>query len=207
MRKLSLLFLLFMPVTLFAQVVDAVSFIDRIVSALKKDAIVEMSYSYKVYDDAGKMLQSDKGTMVLDGERYVLLMEDMKGWCDGKSQWSYMESVDEIYVTEAGSDEAQNMSPLYIMETCRDGYASSMKLDGDVAVVTLVAQDDEAIVDEVEILADTKKCMLQSMKISLSGQGYIIVDLDNYKANCKFDNTVFECPVKDFPTAVVVDMR
>ncbi len=200
-------FLLFLPATLFAQVSDAVSFVDRVIAALKKDAIVEMSYSYKVYDDAGKMLQDDSGVMILDGERYALLMDEMKVWCDGKSQWSYMEGIDEIYVTDAGSDEAQNMSPLYIMETCRDGYGSSMKLDGNNAVVTLVAQGGEGVVDEVEFAADIEKCRLQSMKISLSGQGYIIVDLDNYKANCKFDNTVFECPVKDFPTAVVVDMR
>lgn len=206
MKKIFLLLLL-LPVALSAQVMDADSFVDRVVSVLKNDAIVEMSYSYKVYDDAGKMLQSDKGTMILDGERYVLMMEDMKLWCDGKTQWSYMESVDEIYVTDANSDAAQNLSPLYIMETCCNGYASSLKLDGDIAVVTLVAQGDDGIVDEVEFSADAKKCMLRSMKISLSGQGHIIVDLDNYKANCEFDKTAFECPVKEYPTAVVVDMR
>ena len=201
-----LLFFL-LPAVAFSQVMDATVFIDKVMTKLKNDAALEMSYNYKVYDDLGKQLQSDCGTMILDGDCYALLMEDMKVWCDGKSQWSYMEAVDEIYVTDAKSDEAQNMSPLYIMETCRYGYESSIIFEGDTAVVTLVAQGSDGIVDKVEFAAESKGYKLQSMKISLSGQGYIVVELDNYKANCKFDKTAFECPVKEFPVAVVVDMR
>lgn len=207
MRKAVFLFLSLLSVTAFSQQMDAVAFINKVMDTLKADAVVELSYDYKLYDDEGVELQGDKGVMMLDGMRYVLLMEDMKVWCDGKSQWSYMESVDEIYITDAASDEAQNMSPLFIMESCRDGYASSVAFDGGDAVVTLVAQDAEGVVEKVEFVADSSRCTLKSMKVFLAGQGYIVVGLNGYKANCKVDDGVFECPVRDFKSAVVVDMR
>ena len=207
MRKAVFLFLSLLSVTAFSQQMDAVAFINKVMDTLKSDAVVELSYDYKLYDDEGVELQGDKGVMMLDGMRYVLLMEDMKVWCDGKSQWSYMESVDEIYITDAASDEAQNMSPLFIMESCRDGYASSVAFDGGDAVVTLVAQDAEGVVEKVEFVADSSRCTLKSMKVFLVGQGYIVVGLNGYKANCKVDDGVFECPVRDFKSAVVVDMR
>ena len=207
MRKAVFMFVSLLSVAAFSQQMDAVAFINKVMETLKADAVVEMSYDYKVYDDEGRELQGDSGTMMLDGTRYLLLMEDMKVWCDGKSQWSYMESVDEIYITDAASDEAQNMSPLFIMESCRDGYASSVVFGGNEAVVTLVAQDAEGVVDKVEFVADSNRCTLKSMKVFLSGQGYIVIGLNGYKANCKVDDSVFECPVKEFKSAVVVDMR
>ena len=206
MKRASFLLMLLLPLSVFSQMMDAVAFMDKVVARLKNDAAVEMSYSYKAYDGV-EQLASDEGVMILDGERYVLLMEDMKVWCDGKSQWSYMDVSEEVYVTYADSEEAQNLSPLYIMESCRNGYDSSVSFDGDMATVTLVTQDLEAVVERVEFVAEAKSSLLRTMKIFLSGQGYIAVELKGYKAKCKFDNTVFEFPAKEYQSAVVVDMR
>ena len=129
MRKTVILLLLLLPAMAFAQSA-AVEFLDKAVAAMKADAAVQMDYSSTVYDEDGKAVQTDKGVMRLDGNRYSLLMDEMKVWCNGNVQWSYMSSVNEIYITDAASDEAQNMSPLYIMEKFRDGFDASMEKKG-----------------------------------------------------------------------------
>ncbi|MBO5807260.1 MAG: hypothetical protein J6Q98_03590, partial [Bacteroidaceae bacterium] len=106
MRKTVILLLLLLPAMAFAQSA-AVEFLDKAVAAMKADAAVQMDYSSTVYDENGKAVQTDKGVMRLDGNRYSLLMDEMKVWCNGKVQWSYMSSVNEIYITDAASDEAQ----------------------------------------------------------------------------------------------------
>ena len=115
MKKIIISLLLLFPLFAMAQK-DAAVVLDNVVAAIKADAALQMDYTYTIFDEEGAVVYSDNGTMKLDNERYALDMDNMKIWCDGKTQWSYMKDIDEVYITAAGSDEAQNLSPLYIME-------------------------------------------------------------------------------------------
>lgn len=205
MRKTVILLLLLLPAMAFAQSA-AVEFLDKAVAAMKADAAVQMDYSSTVYDENGKAVQTDKGVMRLDGNRYSLLMDEMKVWCNGKVQWSYMSSVNEIYITDAASDEAQNMSPLYIMEKFRDGFAASMEKKGNATDIVLESAGGDDNINKV-LLRFGNGGRLELMCIYMAGQGRIEVLLDEYTAHCSFPDSVYECPVEDFPSAEVVDMR
>lgn len=208
MKKI-LYFLLFVPFVLSAQnnSADALAFIESAVAAIKADAAVQMNYSYKVYDEEKTLLQADNGVMKLDGNRYALLMNDMKVWCNGVAQWSYMADINEIYITDAGSAEAQNFSPLAIMEMYTQGYNLSMELQGGVVSVVLEAASAEPEVASVELLFNRSNNRLTTMFISLRGMGHIAVELTNYLAKCNFPASDYECPLSSFPAAEVVDMR
>ena len=103
MGKILFLVLLVLQLPLFAQKVevDADAVLDKALASIKADLPVRMDYDYEVLDDENESLQSDKGIIYIDDDRYALLMQDMKVWCDGETQWSYMREVDEIYVTDA----------------------------------------------------------------------------------------------------------
>lgn len=208
MKKIKYILLLFaamFQLPLSAQDADVI--LDKVVAGIKADAPVRMDYSYSVYDDDGEMLQSDKGVIYIDDNRYALLMQDMKVWCNGATQWSYMREIDEIYVTDASSDEAQNLSPLYVIESYRDGYDVSLAEKGKDWSVKLQAKDDEADVKSVELFISKDNNRLVAMLIHMSGQGYLGVMLDGYTPSCGVDNGIFECPLDEYPAVEVIDMR
>ena len=206
MKRLLFLVIAAFPMLLLAQN-DATALLDRAVAALNADAALQMEYTYSLYDEDGTLVQQDCGIMKLDGKRYSLLMENLKVWCDGKSQWSYMRDIDEIYITDAASDEAQNFSPLFIMEKYRRECAATMQHKGSVTVVTLVADSPESQVDKVVLEFDKSLLRLVAMSVYIRQQGYIDVKLNNYASKCSFSDSVYSCPVENFPTAEVVDMR
>ncbi len=206
MRMIMFLVLALLQLPLFAQAAgEADAVLDKALAALKADAPVCMDYTYRVMDDDGELLQDDKGLIYMDGNRYALLMQDMKVWCDGKVQWSYMREVNEVYVTDAASDEAQSLSPIYIMEHYRAGRAVSVAAKDGVAVVELrsLAADAECV--QLHIQQGNNR--LVAMFIDMPGQGCVEVLLDGYTANCGADGSVFTCPVDQFPTAEIIDMR
>ena len=208
MKKIKYILLLFaamFQLPLSAQDADVI--LDKVVAGIKADAPVRMDYSYSVYDDDGEMLQSDKGVIYIDDNRYALLMQDMKVWCNGATQWSYMREIDEIYVTDASSDEAQNLCPLYVIESYRDGYDVSLAEKGKDWSVKLQAKDDEADVKSVELFISKDNNRLVAMLIHMSGQGYLGVKLDGYTPSCGVDNGIFECPLDEYPAVEVIDMR
>ena len=206
MKRILFLFLMLLPLCAVAQD-KAVALLDKAVAAIRSDAAVQMDYGYTVYDDDGEVVYSDKGTMKLDNERYSLIMEDMKVWCDGATQWSYMREVDEVYVTDANSDEAQNLSPLYIMEHCRDGHSVSATSKGGVVAVALQALGEDSGVDSVLLLIRESDYRLVSMVISMPGQGSVQVDLDGYLPGCGAGDDVFKCPLDQFGASEIIDMR
>ena len=208
MRYTLFLLLAMFQLPLFAQeaAVDASAVLDKALAGLKKSLPVRMDYDYEVFDVDGEQLQSDKGIIYIDNNRYALLMQDMKVWCDGKVQWSYMREVDEIYVTDADSDEAQNLSPLYIMEYYREGYSVSAVSEGGTVAVTLKSMSG-GDVESVQLFIRESDCRLVSMVISMPGQGSVLVKLDGYVANCGVGDEVFKCPVDEFAGCEIIDMR
>ncbi len=209
MRYILFLLLAMFQLPLFSQnaAVDASAVLDKALASLKNDLPVRMDYDYEVFDVDGEGLQNDKGIIYIDNNRYALLMQDMKVWCDGEVQWSYMREVDEIYVTDADSDEAQNLSPLYIMEYYREGYSASAVSKGGTVAVTLKSVSGDGDVESVQLFIRESDCRLVSMVISMPGQGSVLVKLDGYVANCGVGDKVFKCPVDEFAGCEIIDMR
>jgi outer membrane lipoprotein-sorting protein len=209
MRNLFFVFLAMLQLPLFAQneEVDADAVLDKALSGIKADLPVRMDYDYKAFDDNTELLLNDKGIIYIDDDRYALLMQDMKVWCDGETQWSYMREINEVYITDAAADEAQNLSPLYVMEQYREGFSrSAVSKDGFTAVM-LKAMNEDSDVECVLLLISEENYRLASMIISMPGQGVVEIDLDGYVAKCGVDDDVFTCPLDDFREAEVIDMR
>jgi outer membrane lipoprotein-sorting protein len=208
MKRKVLVFLLMLPLLASAQKDGAAALLDKVVATIKSDAALQMDYTYTIYDEDDAVVYKDNGTMKLDNDRYMLDMENMKVWCDGKTQWSYMKDIDEVYITDADSEEAQNLSPLYIMEMYRENCSLvKTALEGDAVLVTMTAADVEAEVNKLELFVDAGTSRLTGMFVYMPGQGCVEVRLENYVPKCKFAKKTYECPVGIFPTAEIVDMR
>ena len=205
MKKIVFLFFALFPLVAVAQG-SAEALLEKAVAVIKSDAAVQMDYDYTVYDDDGVIVYSDNGTMKLDNDRYSLVMENMKVWCDGKVQWSYMKDIDEVYITGADSEEAQNLSPLYIMEKYRENYSMALVDKGASAMVVLTSKEPEEV-ERLELVIDKETARLQGLFIYMPAQGKVEVFLNNYVAKCSFGRKEYECPVNAFPTAEIIDMR
>lgn len=206
MRKAILVLLLIFPLAVVAQG-DAAAFIEKAVAKLKSDAAVHMDYGYAVYDEGGRLLQEDTGIIRIDGNCYSLLMDNMKVWCDGKTQWSYMRDVNEIYITSATSEEAQNLSPLNMMERFCKISSPVMKSENGKVVVALSNGSGEAEINKVVLRFDGNSYRLEGMSIYMTNAGRVEIELSNYAAKCKFAESSYVCPVSNFPGVEVVDMR
>ena len=206
MKNIFIFLLLFVPFSGIAQVLDADAVLDKAVAVMNADAPLQMDYSYTVYDEDNSVVMKDNGMMRLDGERYSVVMDKMGVWCDGETQWSYMLEIDEIYITDSSSGEAQNLSPLYIMENYRKGCTKDVKLLDDNLFVTLHAPAGSEF-EKVVLRIDEASYRLETMNIFMPNQGYVEIILDKYQIKCNFASDVYKCPVEELDAAEIIDMR
>ena len=200
---------LFVPAMLVAQD-DARKLLDKAVATIKADAGVKMDFSITLYDVSGEELYGDKGVLKIDGQKYALLCDQMKLWCDGETQWSYLTSNNEIYVSEPNAEDARTFSPVHIMELYKEGYKSSIdkklstaKLDA----ITLVANVRGVEIKNVTILLNKQTAQPERLKVVYENGTSADIEVDSYKAKCKFSTKEFRCREKDFRGVEFVDMR
>ena len=211
-----LLVLLLLPAALVAggDNGNAVALLDKAVEALRADAGVKMEFTYTACDGNGNALFADKGTFCLDKrdaahavERYTLLMQQLCVWNNGKCQWNYMAQTNEIYITSADSEEAQSLSPLYLMQLYKSGqYRCSAETGAQGSVVVLRSIDDASEFSEIKVFLSAGDVRLVKLQMLTSDGNSAVIVVDDYKHGCAFNDAIFECPLDEYPDAEVVDM-
>lgn len=186
---------------------DAVALLENARKNIEADRAVQFVFDYTVCDEEGMALFADNGSFKFDGDRYSLLLGTMKLWCDGVTQWSYINQTNEIYIADADAEEARLYNPSYLMGLCSDGYVCSVMKEAGKACITMVAGDDAQEFERVVLSLDEKTLRPLSMEVYMSGQGSVKVKIDSYKPKCDFADRVYVCPMEDFPSAEIVDMR
>ena len=59
--------------------------------------------------------QSSSGSFTLKGTKFILEMEALKLWFDGKTQWSYVQQNNEVSITEPSEKELAETNPMAIL--------------------------------------------------------------------------------------------
>jgi outer membrane lipoprotein-sorting protein len=189
--------------------------LDKAVEKIKSGAGVQMDFVFEQIDAAsGNILATDKGLFCIDNnttadamQRFSLQMEQLKIWCNGERQWNYMAQTNEIYVTAANSEEAQGLSPVYIMQLYKTGeYNCTLETVADKHIITLASTNDEA--EFVNVIVSINAKTLRIVEIVLVGRdnNRTAIKVKNYKPGSVFDSTLFECPIGEYPDAEVIDM-
>ena len=169
-----------------------------------------MGFTIRMSDASGEEIFDDKGTLKVDGEKYVLLTDAMKLWCDGATQWSYLAQNNEIYISEPNADDARAFSPVHLMELYKHGFkcAIDSKLSTakeNAVTMTEIARGND--IKRVTVLLDKQNSLPVRLVVSYENGSTANITVDSYKGKCRFTNKEFRCREKSFPGAEVVDMR
>ena len=202
--------LLLLPGVAFAQADKAEALLDKAVSAIKADAGVQMNFTIRMSDSSGEEMFDEKGVLKMDGDKFALLTDGMKLWCDGTAQWSYLAQNNEIYISEPNADDARAFSPVHLMELYKHGYRCVVdeKLataTEDAVTMTAIARGND--IKKVTVLLNKKSKQPARLVVLYDNGTTASIKVDSYKGKCKFSAKEFRCREKNFPGAEVVDMR
>lgn len=206
---LSLLF----PLGLLAQG-DGTQLMAKAVDKLTADYPLQMTFVVSTYNADGAMLFVDEGSLRLGkkqdnslSEQYVLLMDNMKLWCDGNTLWSYMVPTNEVYILSPDDESARIFSPVHLMQLYKQGYSCYVKKSGDSSVVTLEPQGEESELSMVDVTLNASTLRPEKIVVYMGDDGYTELKIASYWPRCNFDSRIFSYPQQDYPDAELVDMR
>ena len=152
---------------------------------------------------SGKDVNSS-GTVAIKGKKFYASTPQAKVWFDGKTQWTYMQSTNEVNVSNPTQSQQMSMNPYTFINIYKTGYTMTNKRVGANNEVHLVAQNQKRTVQELYITINSN---YQPVKVRMrQGKAWTNITISNFQAKNQSDAT-FRFPSKDFGSAEVIDLR
>lgn len=159
------------------------------------------SAEFKVSSDK---IGTVNGTIAIKGHMFHARTPKAIVWYNGKTQWSYMQSTNEVNVSTPTAAQKMKMNPYTFLTMYKSGYTLSMTRKGGNYNVHMVAQNKGLSVQEVD-LTITSSYIPTTVKMR-EGQTWTTINISNFKA-ANLPNSTFTFNAKDFPSAEVIDLR
>jgi outer membrane lipoprotein-sorting protein len=110
-----LLFFTAFSTSLFAQSDrQAEQIIADFIRSVEQNA-VHAEFEMTMVDENNRVTQTQNGVFRLKGNKFSLITDDIHIFFDGKTQWTYMDAVGEVTITEPSGDELAEINPIFML--------------------------------------------------------------------------------------------
>lgn len=187
-----------------AQRSDAGTILDRSIEQFRKAGGVKVGFSAHDYEGT-----ASSGSICLKGEKFLLEMDGAITWFDGRTQWSYLASTDEVNISEPTAEELRSINPYALLSLYRQGYTSKLlkATDASLYEVELTATDSRQ--EPHSLILYISKNTYRPQRIILFQQGgkKAVIDIRSYVAGQNYPDAFFVFDRKAYPTAEIIDLR
>ncbi|WP_315319674.1 LolA-like putative outer membrane lipoprotein chaperone [Prevotella aurantiaca] len=144
------------------------------------------------------------GSIALKGEKFKAVTPETIIWFDGKTQWAYMKSTNEVNISTPNEAQRMSMNPYAFISMYKNGYRMSMKTVNDTYVVHLQAIHPARSMQEFYITI-SKSYYPQQIKM-LQGKKWVTINISNFRTVSQ-SNSTFRFKHSDAPSAEIIDLR
>ena len=191
---------------LSAQLTDAKDILDRTAENFRNAGGVKATFTVRTSDG------TSNGTIRLKGEKFLLEAEGTTTWFDGRTQWSYIASSDEVNVSEPTPEELQSINPYAFLSLYKHGYKEKLakmdnSQDSSLYKVVLTATDRKQ--DLQCIIFYIAKDSLRPVRVIMAQRGgeTVVIIINSYQTGQSYPDSLFVFDKNAYPKAEVIDLR
>lgn len=144
------------------------------------------------------------GTISIKGNKFVANTPQAKMWYDGKTQWTYMTSTEEVNVSTPTEAQQQTMNPYRFINLYNMGYSMTKKDVKNGYEVYLKATNPKRTITEMYITVNNQ-FVPTNVKMK-TAKGWTNINISNFR-KVSLPDKAFRFNAKDYPKAEVIDLR
>lgn len=200
------IFAIFYALPVSAQELNAKEILDRTAGNLRNAGGVKATFTIRTSDG------TSTGTIRLKGDKFLLEADGATTWFDGRTQWSYLASSEEVNVSEPTAEELQSINPYALLSLYKNGYKEKLgKLensqDNSLYKVVLTATNRKQ--DLQCIIMYITKDSFRPVRVSMAQKGgeTVVIIINSYQTGQSYPDSLFVFDKKAYPKAEVIDLR
>ena len=199
MKKLFFALLtLLLPYCLSAQTDKAKAVLDKVISTFTEEGGIQIDFE-----------GTEKGTIVMKGEKFYLHSGQIQSWYDGKTQWSYVADTEEVNISHPTPEELQGINPYFILVNYQENFESSYKgmktHEGKQVQEIVLAPKGNA--NEQITLWISKTSHPIYIKVENNGKPVSEIHVKNVRKQKEINDHVFRFNKSLYPNAEIIDLR
>jgi outer membrane lipoprotein-sorting protein len=195
---------------------EAQKVLDRISSRSRADFPLKVSFEYIYRDLVEKQTGSQRGTLILEEDKYRLSLGESTVYCDGTTVWNYLSSANEVYISDAaGGEQADDFfisDPSDLFTFYQEGF--KYRLSGEIehegrvlSEISIYPEDLDKDYHTVKLLVHEKDSRIYSAEAyGKHGMNHTVI-LTDYLRKVRTDEKTFVFDPADYPGVEVVDTR
>lgn len=220
MKRLVMLFSVAFSLTVHAQSdknptkndPEAKKILDAVSARFKTYPSPEASFVYQVENAQGKVLSTKKGTVVMKGNKYKVMMNGLEIYSDGKTSWNYDKSSNEVTVNAVnGSGSSMTPQKLFTNFYDKDFFYKDNggKKEGAKTLeeIELTPIDKTRPFYKVYVYVDKGANTITKARFLEKTGGRYSYNISSIKPNSRVSDADFNFDKAKHPGVEVVDLR
>ena len=180
---------------------NAIASLDKAIAKISEAESISINFTLCQEGD------DTAGTIDMQREKFVLHLSDMTVWFDGTTQWTYIESAQEVNISTPEAEELEQTSPLLLLQSYKkDFICQSTEKNGDICTAVLHPKEP-ANIQTVTITWDAKKNEITRLSVSQEGGASIEITLQSYETDKNFSPDHFVFDKNKYPNTEIIDLR
>lgn len=173
--------------------VQAEKVITDLLSEAKKSAI-KTNFKLVISDKKDPQPMVSTGVFTLKGNKFVLEMDAMKAWFDGKTQWAYVQQNNEVSITEPTVKELSETNPMAILSgfksTCVIRFSTKLKSAQNycIEMIPKVKNND---ITKIDVQINKTNGNLFSIKLINKNGSSSLLTLSNFQKGINVADNIF----------------
>jgi outer membrane lipoprotein-sorting protein len=185
--------------------------LDKSSAALTQAGDMSAYFTLNVKDEINKTNQAFDGTIYMKGDKFKIDTPDRNIYFDGKTQWIYQKSYEEVNITQPAGEEIQALNPKLIFavykKNCNYKYAGT-KTDVNmrkVQEVDVFPQKGE--ITQITIQINTTDNFPVMFHLFYKNKIENIIYINKYQTKQNFSDNQFIFDSTQYPDAEIIDLR
>ena len=143
-------------------------------------------------NEAQSMVSS--GVFTLKGNKFILEMNEMKAWFDGKTQWAYVAQNNEVSITEPTVKELSETNPMAILSgfktKCLIRFSSKVK-SGQNYCIEMIPKIKNSDITRIDVQINKSNGNLFSIKLNNKNGSSSLLTLSNFQKGINVSDNIF----------------
>ena len=175
-----------------------------------KTSAIKTNFKLVISDKKDPQPMVTTGAFTLKGNKFVLEMDAMKAWFDGKTQWAYVQQNNEISITEPTVKELSETNPMAILSgyksKCVIRFSTKVKSAQNYCIEMIPTIKNNEIA-KIDVQINKSNGNLFSIKLTNKNGGTSLLLLSNFQKGIAVPDNAFVFNQAKYKGVTINDLR
>lgn len=150
----------------------------------------------------------EQGSITIAGDKFTITTDELSTWFDGKTQWTYSSSINEVNISEPTPEELQFINPFAIIRNFKTEFnAKLLSNTNGVYKIILTPKNKNTSMKNIELSLNSSSFFPTLVVINATNNIKTTIKVKSIKTGGTLPISTFTFNANNYPNIEIIDLR